>query len=159
MIDAHFIQTLIAAALWSFGAAAAFGYIYNIDAKSIVWAAAAGSCGWTVYTAVSALTGAQPASYFWGACCIAALAELFAIILKNPATVYLVPGLLPLVPGGGMFQTMREAVQGNMDTALQTGFTALTAAGAIALGVALASSAVRVVLYAAQRLMRRNTPS
>lgn len=148
-------ETLLTAALWSFGAAAAFGYIHNIDMRNIIWAAVVGSCGWTLYVAVGSLTGSELFGYFWGAFSIAALSELWAILLKNPATVYLVPGLLPLVPGGGMFQTMREAVQGNMDTALRAGFITLSAAGAIALGLAVASSFARIILYAVHR-MRNN---
>lgn len=97
-----------------------------------------------VYTAVSAVAGGTGA-YFWGALTAAVSAETIAIVIKNPATVYLVPGLLPLVPGGGMFQTMRAAVQGNLEEALALGLSTLTAAGAIALGVALASSAARIV--------------
>ena len=43
-----------------------------------------------------------------------------------------------------MFQTMRAAVSGNMDTALSLGYATLGAAGAIALGIAIASSIARL---------------
>ena len=83
-------------------------------------------------------------AYFAGAFSVAIASEFLAYLIKNPATVYLLPGLLPLVPGGGMFQTMRAAVSGNMDTALSLGYATLGAAGAIALGIAIASSIARL---------------
>ena len=84
-------------------------------------------------------------AYFAGAFVVALLSEVFAVIFKNPATVYLLPGLFPLVPGGGMFQTMEAAVSGNMENALSIGFSTLTAAGAIAIGIAVASSMAKIL--------------
>ena len=77
--------------------------------------------------------------------CVAALSELCAVLSRTPATVFLIPGLIPLVPGGGMFQTMRAFVQGDPDTAARIGFTTLSAAGAIVLGIAISSSCAHIV--------------
>ena len=44
-----------------------------------------------------------------------------------------------------MFQTMEAAVSGNMESALSLGFSTLTAAGAIAIGIAVASSLAKIV--------------
>ena len=96
-------------------------------------------------------------AYFAGAFVVALLSEIFAVIFKNPATVYLLPGLFPLVPGGGMFQTMEAAVSGNMENALSTGFSTLTAAGAIAIGIAVASSMAKILnRLAKERALKRN---
>ena len=37
---------------------------------------------------------------------VSALAELLARLLKAPATIFLVIGIIPLVPGGGLYYTM-----------------------------------------------------
>ena len=76
---------------------------------------------------------------------MAFLSEILAIIIKKPATIYIVPGLLPFVPGGDMFKTMRAAVEGNLQESLNIGFATLSAAGAIAVAIALSSSASRIV--------------
>ena len=68
----------------------------------------------------------------------------FSYYYKNPATVFLILGILPLVPGGGMFFTMRAFVSGSVETALELGYTTLGAAGAIALGIAIVSVIARV---------------
>lgn len=133
--------------LWGGGAAAALSYCMNISRYNIVLGAIVGGLGWTVYSvtiAVGQSAGTQ--SYFWGALVVAILSEILALVQKKPATIYLVPGLLPLVPGGGMFETMKATVEGNLQEALLLGFSTLTSAGAIALAIALASSGKRIVV-------------
>ena len=50
----------------------------------------------------------------------------------------------PLVPGAGIYNTMRYALQGDTGQFLQTGLHTLGIAGCLALGVLLVSSAVRM---------------
>lgn len=134
---------VLLAGLFGAGAAASLSYCFNISRYDIIWGAVAGGAGWLVYTLVGADT---TSAYFFGAIAISLLSEIFAIVVKNPVTVYLVPGLLPMVPGGGMFYTMRAAVQGNLQEAISVGFSTLSAAGAIALAIALTSSVSRLVI-------------
>lgn len=86
-------------------------------------------------------------SYLAGALAVAVFSEIMRLFWHTPATVFLIPGLLPLVPGGGMFKTMRAAVQGLSSEALSLGYTTLLAAGAIALGIALVSGVVKLVRH------------
>ena len=69
------------------------------------------------------------------------------------ATVYIVSGVIPFVPGGGMYETMLYSTLGNMDAAARTGFQTLSAAAAIAVGIAVASSVARL---AARFIKSRN---
>ncbi|MBO5137467.1 MAG: threonine/serine exporter family protein [Spirochaetaceae bacterium] len=140
------LYDFLVAALLGGGAAATLSFCSNISRYDIVWGAITGALGWCIYTVLipdSGIVGIE--SFFWGALAVAVLSEILAVIVKNPATVYLIPGLLPLVPGGTMFQTMRAAVTGNLAQALPLGLFALTAAGAIALAVALSSSGARIL--------------
>lgn len=133
----------LAAAVWG-GGASGFSAVY-LHAKplDIVVGAICGAIGWFVFT----LTGGVGASsYLAGAFTVAVLAEVLGAMLKTPATVFLLPGLLPLVPGGGMFLTMRSAVNGLMAESLSNAYTTLFAAGSIALGIALASSGRRLLV-------------
>ena len=138
---------LLLAALWGGGAAAAMSYCLNISRYNIVWGALVGGLGWATYTAFLPASGvADNRAYFFGALIVAILSEVLARVQKKPATIYLVPGLLPLVPGGGMFETMEATVKGNLEEALLMGFSTLTCAGAIALAIALATSGNRIVV-------------
>ena len=130
------------AAVWG-GGAAGFSSVY-LHAKplDIVIGAFCGAVGWFMFK----VTGGDGASsYLAGAFTVAVLSEVLGASLKTPATVFLLPGLLPLVPGGGMFLTMRSAVNGFMTESLNYGYTTLFAAGSIALGIALASSGRRLL--------------
>ena len=137
------LLSALAAAVWG-GGASGFSSVY-LHAKplDIVVGAICGAIGWFVFT----LTGGVGASsYLAGAFIVAVLAEVLGAMLKTPATVFLLPGLLPLVPGGGMFLTMRSAVNGLMAESLSNAYTTLFAAGSIALGIALASSGRRLLV-------------
>ena len=134
---------LLFAGICGAGAAATLSYCSNISKKDIFWGGIVGGLGWFVYSLLipqgtSGSSGIK--SYFWGALTVALLSELLAYFKKNPATIYLIPGLLPLVPGSGMFQTMQAAVQGNLDQTLHLALKTLTAAGATALAVAIIAS-------------------
>jgi uncharacterized membrane protein YjjB (DUF3815 family) len=129
----------------SFGATIGSAIVFNTSKYDILRAAFVGACGWLVYTLLKETAASLAVAYFAGAFVVALISEIFAFVLKNPATVYLLPGLFPLVPGGGMFQTMEAAVGGNMEKALSTGFSTLTAAGAIAIGIAVVSSLAKIV--------------
>lgn len=137
------IQGIVLASLWSFGASACCSFYLNTNKTDIVWGGLLGALGWVLYVIVG-VNGSQGEAYFVGAFAVALVSEILAVIIKNPATVFLLPGLLPLVPGGGIFYMMRAAVQGDLEASLHTGYTTLVAAGAIALGIALASSLARI---------------
>ena len=137
---------LIFAGICGAGAAASLSYCSNISKKDIFFGAVVGGFGWFVYSLLIPNGGnAGTESYFWGSVVVALLSEVFAFFKKNPVTVYLIPGLLPLVPGSGMFQTMRAAVTGDLDTTLHLALTTLTSAGATALAVAIIASIARLL--------------
>lgn len=129
----------------SFGATIGSAIVFNTSKYDIVRAGIVAAAGWLVYTLLKNTSASVAVAYFAGAFVVALFSEILAYWLKNPATVYLLPGLFPLVPGGGMFQTMEAAVSGNMSDALSIGFSTLTAAGAIAIGIAVVSSLARIV--------------
>lgn len=131
--------------LASFGATLGSAIIFNTSKQDIARAGIVASIGWLTYLLIKNNSPSIAVAYFAGAFVVALISEIFAFVLKNPATVYLLPGLFPLVPGGGMFQTMEAAVSGNMESALSIGFSTLTAAGAIAIGIAVASSLAKIV--------------
>ena len=59
--------------------------------------------------------------------------------LRMPATIFIYTGIIPLVPGYGMYNTMQNIVTKNYNIALKVGLETLLQAGAIAMGILLAS--------------------
>ena len=143
---------------WGVGASFCYALIFNADRKGLLWASLVGSAGWGLFSFLSARGGAESFAYFSAAFAVAALSEFCAVAVKCPATVFLIPGLIPLVPGGGMFQTMRAFVQGDPDTAAGIGFTTLAAAGAIVLGLAVASSCAHIVFVLLKSAAAKKKP-
>jgi len=66
--------------------------------------------------------------------------EIFARLLKNPVPIFLIPGIIPLVPGAGMYNTMTALIKNNFDTAIKTGIQTLLIAGSIAIALMLVTS-------------------
>ena len=64
-------------------------------------------------------------------------AELLAHWLRSPATMFVVPAILPLVPGGSLYYAMSYAVRGQMGAAGQYGLRALKLGLAIAAGISI----------------------
>lgn len=138
------VLEIIISVIASFGATVGSAIVFNTSKYDIVRAGIVAAIGWGTYLILKQTSVSLAIAYFGGAFVVALLSEILALLIKNPATVYLLPGLFPLVPGGGMFQTMEAAVSGNMENALSIGFSTLTAAGAIAIGIAVASSIARM---------------
>ncbi|MGN0291593.1 MAG: threonine/serine exporter family protein [Lachnospiraceae bacterium] len=90
----------------------------------------------------------------WGTCCFLEmlgidkiLSVLFAtffltvfsrtlsILQKTPVTIYLMTGVLPLVPGAGIYYTSYYFIMNEANTAAHMGLDAFKTAGAISLGI------------------------
>lgn len=136
---------LVLACVWAAGASGFSAFYLNTKLFDIIWGAVTGAAGWLAFRLTGGTgAGGSAFSYLAGALAVAVFSEIMRLFWHTPATVFLIPGLLPLVPGGGMFKTMRAAVQGLSADALSLGYTTLLAAGAIALGIALVSGVVKL---------------
>ena len=128
--SAWYIQ-LPAAFIGTVGFSALFGAPrrYYVDCGLV------GMLGWAVYllTADLGLVGAA----FLGALTVAAVSSVLAVVRKCPTTVFLICGIIPLVPGGGIFWTAYYLVSDQLRLAATTGFTALKVTIAIAGGIIL----------------------
>ncbi|MBR4375148.1 MAG: threonine/serine exporter family protein [Treponema sp.] len=139
------ISKMIVAAIWS-GIASIFCSLYfNTRYLHAVISGILGVMSYFLYLIIRDFVGSEPLGYFIGTVAVAVASEILAVLMKNPATVFLLSGLLPLVPGGGLFYTMRAAVQKELDEMLRTGYQTIMACAAIVLGVAVVSSIFRIV--------------
>jgi uncharacterized membrane protein YjjB (DUF3815 family) len=131
--------------LWAGLATAGFAAMFNLRDRDIPLAAAGGALGWAVAAPLQAATHSQPAAFCAAAVVIGVWAEVVAALRKRPASVYIACGIIPLVPGGGMYLTMLEYVRGDSAGGLATAFATLGTAGAIAVGLAVSSAASRLL--------------
>lgn len=128
--------------LYAFLSCVAFSVFYNVKLKWIPVTCLGGALGWLVYLLLDFPSDVP--KYFVATVVIAVYSEIMARICKVPATLFLTVAFLPLVPGGGMYYTMEYCMRGETELFMETGLHTLAMAGAIAVGIMLVSSLMRM---------------
>ena len=148
---------LLLPCLYSFMGCVGYCLVFNIRMRKrmLLLASLGGAVGWCVYLLCGWLQNDITQS-FAAILAVAAYSEILARLQKSPATVYLIVGLIPLVPGGGIYYTMEYCINGDMMNFMNTGIHTLGIAGALAIGILLVSACVRI-LNNIQRRKRRET--
>ncbi len=141
-----FLTDYLLPGVYAYGTCAGFCLLFNIRGKKLFSAPMGGVVAWEVYL-LTGWTGNEILQFFLAAMALAAYSEVLARVQKAPVTVYLLTALLPLVPGGGIYYTMERCLKGDTQGFLETGLHTLGLAGALALGVLLVSSSVRLVHF------------
>ena len=121
-----------------------FVFLFNIHGAGGLICVLGGVLTWVVYVVCLELGVGEIGAYFCGAAFASAFSEVFARIRKCPAIAYLVISIFPLIPGSGVYYTMEHAVQGDMELFASKGMTTAAIAGAMALGILLISTTVRL---------------
>ena len=141
---AEFIRALVG----SFLPCAAFAVILNARGSQF-WVSSAGAAlCWLSYLFFFNImgTGVYTAN-FLATVAVSLFSEIMARVCKTPVTVFLLVGLLPLVPGGGIYYTMEHALAGDTTAFLSQLMSTFGIAASLALGVLVVSSVTR---FAAQ---------
>ncbi len=118
----------------------AVAVLFQVPRKNLVLAGVTGAAGWFLELVAEEVSGNALLSYFLAAFLVAVLSQIFARVSKAPVTLYLVTGILPLVPGVGMYRTVYYLLQSNHAlTGYYLSYT-LQIAGMIALAIFVVDS-------------------
>ena len=142
--------------LSSFIATIGFGILFNIKGKNLIFAGFGGALGWIVYKITLSHGISDIPAMFISSIIFSIYSEICARFLKTPVTTIVICSLIPLVPGGGMYYTMYEAIQGNVIASLNKALTTISAAGALALGVIFVSTITRLINSARKKYYFKN---
>ena len=112
----------------------------------MVLCSAIGAISWWVYLLTEPL-GSETARFFTATIVVSVLAEVLARVLKAPATIFLIIGIIPLVPGGGLYYTMDYLLDKNFPMFSQAGLQTASTAAAIAVGASMVTSMVRMFTW------------
>lgn len=132
-------QTLMSAL-----ASLCFGVLFQVRGRNLICAGVAGGVAWFAYMLAGHMIQSEMAAYFLATVVTTIYAEVFARILRVPTIVFLAVGIIPLVPGGGIYRTMLLSIRGTPNEALAACINTIQIAGAIAVGVVIVSSVVRM---------------
>ena len=123
------------------------GILFNVRGKNLILSAIGGGLGWLIYKIFISLGMSSIPTLFISSISISSYSEICARKFKTPVTVFLIGSLIPLVPGGAMYYTMYEAVQGNSQRALDMILMTLGSAAIIAFGVVVVSTFIRIIKF------------
>jgi len=139
------IEELLLPCLYAFLASVAFAVLFNIHGFGIVICGIGGTLGWLAYLLTFPYYQSPILPNFFAGLTISVFAEIMSRIRKCPVTGYLLVAFFPLVPGGGIYYTMNYFINGQSDLAMAKGLETFGIAGAIAIGVFLGSSLMRLI--------------
>ena len=128
------ITQLIMAFLGTVG----FALRFHLRKSLILPASIGGFISWGIYLIFYEVFGY---GYFVSALiacvCVAFYSEILARKLKAPANLFLIPGVVPLIPGSSLYYAMSYAVTGEMDIAKTYSLKMIEFALGIAIGISL----------------------
>ena len=125
--------------------------LYNLEWRSIPFAliGAAVACAifeFYIYFNTNYFVGA-----LLSAMAVAAYSDILSHIIKTPTTVLLIPGIVPMVPGGLLFKTMLAILDKKTEDASLSGSRALFIALGITVGILAATFVFRTLWSAVER--------
>ena len=138
--------------LFAFLGTLGFTLIFNVPLRHIPVASFVGGAGWVIYQIAVAMGSGVAIACFFGACTVGLTSDIASKVCKEAATIFVIPGVLPLVPGAGTYYTMLAIVQGNLDQAAAKGIETLAMAGAIALGLLVMGTVIQIFRAAAKKV-------
>lgn len=115
----------------------AFGSIFGVPRQFYPYCGLIGGAGWAVYVILweEMQFWSEPVVVFLATVLVIFLSRLFAVQKRCPVTIFLISGILPLVPGAGIYWTAYYLVTNQLPEALAKGFLAVKVAVAIVLGI------------------------
>lgn len=123
-----------------------FSIIFHVPLRHFPVVALIGAAGWTIYQICSAYDMSVVMSCFLSSFAVGLFSDLASRFFKDAATIFIIPGILCLVPGSGIYNSMLQLVNGNLkEGALACGQT-LAMAGSIALGLLVVGAAIRIIV-------------
>lgn len=128
----------------AFLAIAAFAVLLETPRYYLKFAGIVGAVGWLIYLMSQKAGANEVLATFLSATAIAIVSHIFARVFKAPVTVFLIAGILPTVPGAGMYRIAYSIIAGNSGMTARYLLTTLELAGAIALGIFIVDAIFRI---------------
>lgn len=138
-------MNIILNCIFAFFSTLGFAVLFNIPRRFLVHASICGMLGWAMYLTANDYSGNILIANFLGGFVVGISGEIMARFNKQPATLFVVPGIIPLVPGYGLYYTMSEVLKKDYSSATAVGFETALIAIAIASSIIIATTIGRVL--------------
>ena len=145
------IKYILTQSIFAFFATLGFGILFNIKGQKLFYTGLGGGLSWFISLICQGFGFNINASFFISSIIFSLYSEIMARILRTPVTTLIICALIPLVPGGGMYYTMYEAINGNILESITLGLNTLSSAGSLALGILFVSTLTRLIMSAKKK--------
>lgn len=135
-----------------FISAVTFAYIYRVPQSQLLRSGAVGGLGWIIFLTTKEPQG-EIGAMFLAALAVSICSEFLARRFRQPVVIFLIPGVIPLVPGGKAYLTMLSFLQNDYAEGILLLVSTIFLAGAVAAGIIVASSVFR--FYSSTKYVRR----
>ena len=126
----YYIQFVLA-----FLAALCFAIVFNCPKKECFTSGIGGGIAWVIYVYVYHRTTNAVIGIFVASLFAAAFSRFFSYRHMEPSTVFLLPSIVPLVPGSAMYRTMKGILDSNIYSTFMEATKAIKFAGVIAIAI------------------------
>ncbi len=120
-------------------ASAAFAIIFKTNKRHLAYIAICGALAYFIYYSVIYFKGSEFLAALISTIFAAVFAETCARILHAPATIYIITGVIPIFPGGNLYYTMSNFLEGDYEETFSQLLTTLSVGIGIAGGVVMVS--------------------
>lgn len=117
---------------------------FGVPKKFLIYSGIVGAIGWFIYLIFKNAGSSIITSMFFAALVVALISHSFARIMKAPVTLFLISGILPLVPGVGMYRIAYNLITNNNSLALFYFSETIQVAGMIALAIFIMDTIFRI---------------
>ena len=122
-----------------------FAVIFRVPVRHIPACVVVGGLGWVTYLIADHYIDSPVVGCFLGACMVGLCSAIAAHFLKEAMTIFIIPGILCLVPGAKIYYTIEALLWSEISEMADVGVQTVLMAGAIAMGLLAIGSVISVV--------------
>ncbi|MCD7797217.1 MAG: threonine/serine exporter family protein [Clostridiales bacterium] len=112
-----------------------FSIYFRVSEKNVIASTLGVAAAWAIYLLIYKLTGGLFVSNFTAALVIYIYSEIMARFLKALSNIFLILGIIPLLPGGALYYTMYGLVSSDSEMFVQNGINTVVITFGIAAGI------------------------
>lgn len=118
----------------------AFAILFHAPRRSYAVCALCGGFTWWLYLLMDALGAPVFMSATISVLGLTLVARILSVGMQLPGTIFIVPGIFPIVPGAGIYYTVYGLMTQDIALFQKSGMDTMSLAGGIAIGILLGMS-------------------
>lgn len=134
-----------------------FSIYFRVSEKNVIASTVGGAIGWAVYLLIFHWCEDLFFSNFVAAFVVYFWSVVMARVLKAPSNTYLIPGIIPLLPGNALYYTMSGIVNSNREMFTQNGINTVLVTFGMAAGMVAGTVLFHYVLKFNKRLSKKKS--